>query len=298
MAILSCVNIQKEIEGKRIIQNFTFDFLFDKIYVFSGTEGSGLPELFNIISGRDFDYRGEVYVDEVFSYEKTNFLGNIAYFKSLDEFGKNVTLDDIKEMLDRSFQDFDLNLYETMIKHFGFHYRQKTSSLTEYERKLILDIATLSSNSLISIFDDLAGYTDPKKSNDFIDFLKDSWYSKKRLFLITSKNLDSLKPLMSELLIFDKGVLIESLTIDKIINDFVYLSGTKETLKPLIAKFKVIGYEEYEDEMYACLPSKLKKDDIRLLQRYFIDLKEVPIEKIVIYLLRLREAKEEKKGAY
>ena len=93
------------------------------------------------------------------------------------------------------------------------------------------------------------------------------------------------------MLFLDKGKLFDAFTIDEIKDSFCYLSGKTEVLKSLISGIKVIGYEEREKVLTVCIRKKLKKDDIRKFQKYLIKISEVPIQKIFIYLIQLREKK-------
>ena len=83
-------------------------------------------------------------------------------------------------------------------------------------------------------------------------------------------------------------------TRDEIKNNFRYLTGKTEVLKSLLSGIKVIGVEERAGTLTVCIRKKLNKDEIRKFQKYLIQISEVPIQKIFIYLINLRGIKERK----
>ena len=73
--------------------------------------------------------------------------------------------------------------------------------------------------------------------------------------------------------------------------NFTYLSGKSEVLRSLISGIKVIGVEERGNTLYVCIHQKLTKDDIRKYKKYLIKMSEVPIQKVFVHLINLREKK-------
>ena len=112
-----------------------------------------------------------------------------------------------------------------------------------------------------------------------------------RTIIIATDYVDDIDYLIDNILFFEKGKLIAQFNINDIKNDFRYLSGKTEVLKSLISGVKVIGYEEREKELTVCIRKKLSKDDIRKYQKYMIKISEVPIQKVFVYLINLRQKK-------
>ena len=108
---------------------------------------------------------------------------------------------------------------------------------------------------------------------------------------VTSNYIDDMDYLIDNILFIEKGKIISQFKLSDIKNDFRYLSGKKEVLKSLISGVKVVGFEERGNELTVCIRKKLTKDDIRKYQKYMIKISEVPIQKVFIYLLNLRQKK-------
>ena len=97
--------------------------------------------------------------------------------------------------------------------------------------------------------------------------------------------------MFDKILFLQKGKLIEVFTRDEIKNNFRYLTGKSEVLKSLLSGIKVVGVEERGGTLTVCIRKKLNKDEVRKFQKYLIKISEVPIQKIFIYLINIREKK-------
>ena len=106
--------------------------------------------------------------------------------------------------------------------------------------------------------------------------------------------IDEISYLFDRILFMDNGRLFNFFNINELKENFRYLSGKTEVLKSLIGGIKIIGAEEKNGILTVCIRKKLTKDDNRKFQKYMIEISDVPIQKIFIYLINLREKRNKK----
>jgi len=178
-----------------------------------------------------------------------------------------------------------------LLEHFNLKPKTLYFNLKQHEKELVHGIISLASRANITIFYNPLINVDVKDRYDFFNFMYSHHLRYPRTIIISTDYIDELESIVGKVLILDKGKLIEDLTIEEIKDNFRYLSGKTEVLKSLIAGVKIIGYEERNNYLTVCVGKKLTKDETRKYQKYLIKISEVPIQKVFIYLINLREKK-------
>lgn len=289
MSVLLCDNITKIYPNNNSIQNFSFNFLDRKIYGILGRSDSGRDILLDLISSRTNTTNGNVWVDGENLWNNSKMLKRVCYIKKNTHYSDLLTVIGLFKNMNSTYPKWDNYYAFVLCKHFNIKPNSLINILPKNKKYILTGICAIASRANITIFDDLLSYADAKDRYDFYNFLYEHFQRYPRTIIIATDYVDEISYMFNKLLFLDKGKLIDFFTNDELKNNFRYLTGKTEVLKSLISGIKIIGAEERAGMLTVCIRKKLTKDENRKFQKYLIKISEVPIEKIFVYLLNLRE---------
>ena len=294
MSILVCENITTKYikqEFKDELKPFSFNFLEKQVYALLGRSDSGINSILNALGGKEKVKDGEVYLDGEKLYKNKAVKERICYISNKTTFPGLLKISDIFTSMKQAYPKWDNFLAYKLLDLFNLVDSMSFNKIPESKRSIFLGILAIASRANVTIFDDPVFNTDAKERYDFFNELYKHHQIYPRTIIITSNYIDDMDYLIDNILFIEKGKIISQFKLSDIKNDFRYLSGKKEVLKSLISGVKVVGFEERGNELTVCIRKKLTKDDIRKYQKYMIKISEVPIQKVFIYLLNLRQKK-------
>lgn len=294
MSVLVCDNLTKIDQNHNSIKNFSYNFLDNKIYAIVGKSDSGKDALLDLMSAKTFPNEGYVYLDGEVLTNKVNLTSRFCFISKNTHFPGLSTVKAILKKMSKQFPKWDNYYAYELLDYFKINPDDTYLSLFENQKKILSGIISLASLANITFFDDTVNGVDIKDRYDFFNFLYKHHERYPRTIIIVSDYIDEIDYLFDKILFIDKGKLIEHFTNDEIKNNFRYLTGKSEVLKSLISGVKVIGVEKRSNTLTVCVRKKLTKDEIRKFQKYLIKISEVPVQKVFIYLVNLRELKEKK----
>lgn len=294
MSVLVCDNITKIEQNHNSIKNFSYNFLDNKIYALVGKSDSGKDTLLDLMTAKTFPTEGNVYLDGEILKNTDNLTSKFCFISKNTSFSGLATVKAIFKKMSKHFPKWDNYYAHELLEHFRIKPTDTYLSLLENQKKILSGIISLASLANITFLDDTVNGVDIKDRYDFFNFLYKHHERYPRTIIIVSDYIDEIDYLFDKILFIDKGKLIEHFTNDEIKNNFRYLTGKSEVLKSLISGIKVIGVEKRSNTLTVCVRKKLTKDEIRKFQKYMIKISEVPVQKVFIYLVNLRELKEKK----
>lgn len=291
MSVLICENLTIVDKDKVIIDNFSFNFLDNKIYAIVGNSESGKDVLLDLITSRMKSDQGEVYLDGEILQDNPKMGRRLCYITPNISFPGHLNIKNIFKIMQALYPKWDNAYAYELSKFFNLKPRDKYHNLDIDRIQLLNGIIGLASRANITVFSMPLVDVDPKDRSDFFNFMYSHHLRYPRTIIITTDFIDEIESIYNRVLFFDKGRIFESFTLDDIKNDFRLLSGKSEVLKSLISGVKIIGMEERYNMLTVCVAKRLTKDDTRKYQKYLIKISEATTQKVFIYLLNLREAK-------
>lgn len=288
MSVLLCENVTKNNK----IYNFSFNFLDKNTYAILGKNDSNKTTLFNILSSKTPYDSGHIWLDGNDLFLEAN--NRICYIKKNTRFSKTSFISNIFNRLSKKYPKWDSYYAYKLCEYFEINPNCLYGTLPENKRHLLLGICALASKANITIIDDPLFDSDIKERYDFYKFLYDDKQRYPRTFIISSEKIDDISFLFDKILFLDGGKLIDFFTLSELSENFKYLIGKTEVLKPLISDLKILGSEERNGYLSVCIYKKLTKDEKRKFQKYLIDITDVPIDNIFIYLTNLRQNRNKK----
>lgn len=291
MSVLVCENISFQHKQEDIIKGFNFNFLENKVYAVIGKKHSGKTTLLKLLSGQVVPTEGTIYLDGRKLSFNNKMSNRICFIASDLSFPNHLKVKQIFKIMANYYPKWDNSYAYQLIDFFEIKPTNIFTKLRSDRKSILIGIIGLASRANITIFDEPVKYADAKDRYDFFNFLYEHFQIYPRTFILSTNFIDEIEFAINSVLILDNGKLIDYFLISDLKENFVYLSGKSEVLKSLISGVKVIGYEERANMLYVCIRQKLSKDDIRKYKKYLIKISEVPIQKIFIHLINLREKK-------
>lgn len=291
MSVLVCENLNKK-HNKTEIRNFSYNFLDNQIYALLEKNDEYQKQLLNLLCAKEKADGGTVWIDGEKLHNNIEMNERICYISKETTFPKNLKIIQIFKIMSDFYPKWDNAYAYELLKHFNINLNALFGSLKKDQKSIFVGILGLASRANVTIFENPLNDANIKERYDYFNFLYKHHTIYPRTFIISTKYIDEISYLVNKVLFFDKGRLFAQFTVDEINDSFRYLSGKTEVLKSLINGVKVIGVEERGKTLTVCIRQKLSKDDKRKYQKYLINITEVPIHNIFIYLLNLREIKE------
>jgi len=291
MSVLVCENITKIKRNKPSIRNFNYNFLDNQIYAIVGKSDSGKELLLQLITARIKADSGYIYLDGEPLTNNRKMNERLCYLANDADFPGHLQIKTICKVMASFYPKWDNAYAYELLDFFKINFKRNYRNLDENQKELLIGILGLASRANITVLNNPLNNVDIKNRFDYFNLLYNHHLRYPRTLILTTNHIDELETIVDKVLFLDNGILFENFTIQEIRNNFRYLSGKSEVLKSLISNIKIIGYEEREKYLTVCVPRKLSKDETRKFQRYLIDIAEVPIQKIFIYLISLRELK-------
>lgn len=291
MSVLLCENLYKTNTIYKV-NNFSYNFLDKKIYGILGKTNSGIDTLLDLLSGKSNPSKGTIWIDG----EKLNpkIQERICYIKKNSRFSDLTTVNGLFKQMQIKYPKWDNYFAYKLCKQFNIELSNLVNGLPISKRELLLGICSIASRANIVIYDDPVSSADIKDRDDFYKYLYDHHSRYPNTIIISTNYIDEFSYLFDKVLFIDNGKLFRFYTIEELKENFRYLSGKTEVLNSLIKGVKIIGAEEKNGILTVCITKKLNKDETRKFQKYMINISEVPIQKVFVYLINLRQMKSKK----
>lgn len=289
MSVLVCENLSTTLGKECTIKNFNYNFLDNKIYAIIGKNDSCKETLLDLITAKKKPDEGYVYLDGKLLFNNHTVNDRLCYVSNHTTFSASLSIKSIFKLMRNFYPKWDNSYAYELLHSFNISPNTLYGKLNISKKNILHGIIGIATLANITVFANPLHEADMKERYDFFQALYLHHERYPRTIILTTEYIDELDYVVDYILFMDKGKLFEVLETDEIKSTFKYLTGKTEVLKSLISGIKVIGVEEKGKTLTVCIRKNLRKDDIRKFQKYMIDISEVPIQKVFIYLINLRE---------
>lgn len=253
--------------GKNIIfSDFSHEFPETGLICLVGSSGSGKSTLFNIISGLDSDYQGNVKISGVElknlnEKEKINFrIKNIGYvfqnfnLLNLDTVYSNVLLPLETTNYARPFIYKKRVLEALELVGLKKLTKQRVNKLSGGEKQRVAIARAIINDPKVILCDEPTGALDEKNSKEIFNLLKS--ISKKTLVVVATHDTESIKDIANQILeIKDKSIKITNKNPDKADSKITLVGKGKTKKKPNVSLlFKIrFAYQKLKAKKFRSL---------------------------------------------
>ena len=276
--------LNKSYGKNHVLFDIDLDIEDDRIYGLLGRNGVGKTTLLKLISGQLVANSGDIKLDGSEIFENQDAMGNICLVR---EFSNSVKELKVKEILFAArslFKDWDKDYEDFLIKEFALNIKRKFLKLSSGNQTIVGLVIGLASRARITIFDEPTGGLDAAMRYKFYSLLLDDYEKNPRTLIISTHLIDEVSNLFEEIIILnDKKVALQD-NVDTLKSRSYFLSGLRESMIEIIKDKKVIHSEDFGNTKIIGLYGELSQEEIQELKKNNVDISNIPLQKLFVYL--------------
>ena len=189
---LKFINVAKNFESVRAVDNFNAELFSDEIFCLLGNNGAGKTTLINMISGIIKPNNGDIFLNDISVVTNKSFLyKSMGLCQQEDIFFEYLTVEEHLEYIYKiKGSKVNKNEIEDLIKKINLNHKKKylCGTLSGGEKRKLCIALALIGNSKIVLLDEPTSGVDIISKKEIWKFLKE--YKKEKIILITTHSLD------------------------------------------------------------------------------------------------------------
>lgn len=213
MNILEVKNIEKSFDGKKIIDNLSFNVKTGKIVGLLGKNGSGKTTIIKMINDLLTIDKGEIFVDghEIGVYTKSI----ISYLPERTYLDSSQKVSQVFDFFEEFYADFDREKAEKLLVDLDLDINASLSKMSKGMKEKIQLILVMSRKAKLYILDEPLGGVDPS-TRDYIMKTILSNFGEDSSLIITTHLIADVEKILDEVIFIDKGKIVLKGDADKL----------------------------------------------------------------------------------
>lgn len=237
--MINLYGITKKYGQTTAIDRMTLDIFDTGIYCLLGRNGAGKTTLMKLIAGHMVSTEGKLKVDG--QIVSTGRMPTCVNFIESNSVQFNMRVLDLINSAHSLQNGFDIDFAKKMAKKFGLNENKKYKQLSFGMKTMLTTILCLANNSKIILLDEPVLGFDAIMRDQFNTLLYESYELHPRIIIVSTHLIDEIAKITQKLIIIDKGKVLIQTDIDDIDERAYTLTGTAETVLPLIKNLNCIG---------------------------------------------------------
>jgi len=232
-------NVTKKYRDTTALDGISLKTPENGIYCLLGRNGAGKTTLMKLTAGHIAATDGTVTVDgQRVSLDRMP--GSVNFIESgAAQFNMKVS-----ELIDAAAKlqvDFDHDFALKMAERFELNPNKRFKQLSFGMKTMLTAIITLANNSNVILLDEPTLGFDAIMRDQFNTLLLESYHTHPRVIIVSSHLIDEVAKVTERLIIIDKGKLLLEAGIEDIDEKAYTLSGSVQTILPLLNSLNCIG---------------------------------------------------------
>ncbi|WP_159436140.1 ATP-binding cassette domain-containing protein [Anaerosalibacter sp. Marseille-P3206] len=291
--MLEIKNLNKAYGKTQVLKDVNITIEDNKIYGLLGRNGVGKTTLLNIISSQILRHSGEVLLDNEDVFENAKAMEQICFVKDRGIAFEENKIKELFKMAKFIYKDWDDEYKNYLVKEFNLNTNKKYEKLSRGYQTIVGLIIGLASRSRITIFDEPSLGLDAAFRYKFYNLLLEDYEKNPRTIIISTHLIDEVNNLFEEIIILSEGKVMLKEETDFLMESAYFLSGKEENLLEIINTKKIISREEFGTTVILGIFDNLSEDEIQDLKNKGIEISQIPLQKLFVYLTEQNVLKEE-----
>ncbi|MDL2325150.1 ABC transporter ATP-binding protein [Ruminococcaceae bacterium OttesenSCG-928-A16] len=258
-----------------------------KIYGLIGRNGAGKTTLLSLLTGQNPQTTGTVTYAGQKVWENEDALGEICFARELNAmlmFGPNSFKGKhYLEMAACYYPNWDKAYAQRLIADFELDTKKKISKLSKGMMSMLTIVLALASRAPITILDEPVAGLDVAMRDRFYRLLLDDYQKTGRTFVVSTHIIEEASSVFEEIILLDKGNLVEKLNTDEYVSQFHYISGKDDVVDQATSGLKVLHSEGLGRQKTVCVRAQ-KQNVLAAAAGLDVELAPVPLQKIFVYV--------------
>lgn len=282
--MLEIKNLYKSYGKNRVLTDVNFSIEENKIYGLLGRNGAGKTTLLNLIASQILRNSGEVRLDgeEVFENSKT--IEQICLVKDFPASIKEKKVKDILALAKIMYKDWDEEFKNYLVKEFNLNTKKKLLKLSTGNQTIVGLIIGLASRARLTMFDEPTLGLDAAMRYKFYNLLLEDYEKNPRTIIISTHLIDEVANLFEEVIIINNETIVLKDEVSSLIQRSYFLTGREDLIDSITKGKKIIHREEFGPTNIVGIYGTLADEEIKYAKDNNIEISNIPLQKLFIYL--------------
>jgi len=237
--MIEFTNVTKKYRNTTAVDNVSLNIPDQGIYCLLGRNGAGKTTLMKLIAGHIAATSGKITVDG--NMVSTSRMPESVNFIESGSIQFNMRVSDLIDTAAELQDDFDRDFAKDMAGRFELNIKKKFNQLSLGMKTMLTTIITLSNRSKVILMDEPTLGFDAIMRDHFNTLLLESYQAYPRVLIVSTHLIDEIAKVTERLLIINNGGILLEAGIDDIDEKAYTLSGSSNSILPLLNSLNCIG---------------------------------------------------------
>lgn len=205
MELVKCVNLCKDFDGKRILNNINLSIYGGKIYGLLGKNGTGKTTLIKLINDLLTPTSGDIYI-------KGNKIGTnskkiISYLPERTYLDKSMTVSNVIKFFSEFYDDFNSEKANKLLLDLNLDLNMRISKMSKGMQEKLQLVLVMSREADLYILDEPLGGVDPATRDYILDTILQN-FKEGSSIIISTHLITDIERILDEVIFLDKGEII------------------------------------------------------------------------------------------
>ena len=218
-----------------------------KIYGLIGRNGAGKTTLLGILTAQNTMDAGAVTYDGQPVWENQWALDHLCFSRELQPTQNGAQnpqkVRDYLRAAAAFLPRWDREYAARLLEEFRLEPRKKIGQLSKGQMSMVTILVALASRAPVTILDEPVAGLDVVMRERFYRLLLDDYAETGRTFILSTHIIEEAASVFEEVLILDRGKIVEHAPTEELVGQFAYLSGAEEELDRACAGLQVLSEE-------------------------------------------------------
>ena len=218
-----------------------------KIYGLIGRNGAGKTTLLSILTAQNTLDAGEVTYGGQPVWENQWALDHLCFSRELQPARNGAQnpqkVRDYLRAAAAFLPRWDREYAARLLEEFRLEPRKKIGQLSKGQMSMVTILVALASRAPVTILDEPVAGLDVVMRERFYRLLLDDYAETGRTFILSTHIIEEAASVFEEVLILDRGKIVEHAPTEELVGQFAYLSGAEEELDRACAGLQVLSEE-------------------------------------------------------
>ena len=218
-----------------------------KIYGLIGRNGAGKTTLLSILTAQNTLDAGEVTYGGQPVWENQWALDHLCFSRELQPARNGAQnpqkVRDYLRAAAAFLPRWDREYAARLLEEFRLEPRKKIGQLSKGQMSMVTILVALASRAPVTILDEPVAGLDVVMRERFYRLLLDDYAETGRTFILSTHIIEEAASVFEEVLILDRGKIVEHAPTDELVGQFAWLSGAEEELDRACAGLRVLSEE-------------------------------------------------------
>lgn len=236
--------VSKSFGKTKALNDVLLEIKENKIYGLLGRNGAGKSTLLKIINNRIYATDGYVYIDGLDSVENDKAQKDVFLMNDENTYPSNMTVSEMLKWTESFYPDADADKGLKLAEKFSLDTKKRFGSLSTGYRSIAKFIAAIASNAKYTFLDEPVLGLDAGHRELVYKIILEEYSDAPRTFVIATHIIEEVSALLENVIIVEKGKILENDSVDNLLSKGYCVSGDEYTVNEFIKDKNVISTEK------------------------------------------------------